>query len=75
MLTREEASAQVATAYRALWIAVAFDLLAFGIGFNWDRQWHQSHPFEDFFSPPHLFIYTMHFLATITLVLAPLFIR
>ena len=60
-------SASVTTAYRALWVAVAFDLLAFGIGFNWDRQWHQSHPFEDFFSPPHLFIYTMHFLASITL--------
>lgn len=54
-------------AYRALWIAVAFDVLAFGIGFSWDRMWHTTHPFEDFFSPPHLFIYTMHFLATMTL--------
>ncbi len=67
MVTREEASPQVATAYRALWIAVTFDLLAFGVGFNWDRSWHQTHPFEDFFSPPHLFIYTMHFFATMTL--------
>jgi len=57
----------VDVAYRALWIAVAFDFLAFGIGFNWDRMWHTTHPFEDFFSPPHLFIYTMHFCATMTL--------
>ena len=57
----------IGVAYRALWVAVAFDLLAFGIGFNWDRQWHTTHPFEDFFSPPHLFIYTMHFCATMTL--------
>jgi hypothetical protein len=63
--TRDEPTAS--TAYRALWVAVAFDLLAFGVGFNWDRHWHQTHAFEDFFSPPHLFIYTMHFLATMTL--------
>jgi hypothetical protein len=55
------------TAYRLLWLAVIFDLLAFGIGFQWDRQWHVSHPFEDFFSPPHLFIYSMHLCATLTL--------
>ncbi len=62
---REEAS--VSTAYRLLWLAVIFDLLAFGIGFDWDRRWHATHPFEDFFSPPHLFIYSMHFCATLTL--------
>jgi hypothetical protein len=55
------------TAYRALWVAVLFDFLAFGVGFSWDRMWHATHPFEDFFSPPHLFIYSMHFLATMTL--------
>jgi hypothetical protein len=62
---REDASLR--TAYRLLWLAVMFDFLAFGVGFNWDRSWHTTHPFEDFFSPPHLFIYTMHFCATITL--------
>jgi len=56
------------TAYRFLWLAVAFDLLAFGVGFPWDRRWHATHPFEDFFSPPHIFIYSMHFLATLTLM-------
>ncbi|HZP95664.1 MAG TPA: hypothetical protein VFC31_04915 [Candidatus Limnocylindria bacterium] len=55
------------TAYRALWVAAACDLLAFGVGFSWDRMWHTQHPFEDFFSPPHLFIYTMHLGATLTL--------
>ena len=56
------------TAYRLLWLAVFFDLMAFGVGFAWDRRWHATHPFEDFFSPPHLFIYSMHFLATLTLM-------
>jgi hypothetical protein len=60
-------TAAATIAYRALWIAVIFDFLAFGIGFSWDRQWHTTHPFEDFFSPPHIFVYSMHFLATMTL--------
>jgi hypothetical protein len=59
--------ANLSTAYRLVWLAVIFDLLAFGIGFDWDRRWHATHPFEDFFSPPHLFIYSMHFCATVTL--------
>jgi hypothetical protein len=45
-------------AYRLLWLAVSFDVLAFGVGFAWDRRWHATHPFEDFFSPPHLFVYS-----------------
>lgn len=59
--------ADLAAAYRLLWLAVIFDLLAFGVGFEWDRRWHATHPFEDFFSPPHLFIYSLHLAATITL--------
>src|SRR2546425_11015375 len=69
-LTASEAPADrvgLDTAYRLLWLAVIFDILAFGIGFGWDRQWHATHPFEDFFSPPHLFIYSMHLCPTITL--------
>jgi len=62
---RENAS--LATAYRLLWLAVVLDLLAFGIGFDWDRRWHATHAFEDFFSLPHLFIYSMHLCTTITL--------
>ncbi|HVR88713.1 MAG TPA: hypothetical protein VHG53_04110 [Candidatus Limnocylindria bacterium] len=56
------------TAYRLLWLAVILDVLAFGVGFGWDRRWHATHPVEDFFSPPHLSIYSMHFLATLTLM-------
>jgi hypothetical protein len=62
---REDSS--LSAAYRLLWLAVIFDFLAFGVGFDWDRRWHATHPFEDFFSPPHLFIYSMHLCATITL--------
>ncbi|HEV2011249.1 MAG TPA: hypothetical protein VGS17_09530 [Candidatus Limnocylindria bacterium] len=58
------------TAYRLLWLAVIFDVLAFGVGFGWDRRWHATHPFEDCFSPPHLFRYSMHFLVTCTLIVA-----
>jgi hypothetical protein len=53
---REDTS--LSTAYRLLWLALASDLLAFGIGFDWDRRWHATLAFEDFFSPPHLFIYS-----------------
>src|SRR5713226_2040520 len=62
---REDSSLN--TAYRLLWLAVIFDFLAFGVGIDADRRWHATHPFEDFFSPPHLFIYSMHLCATITL--------
>lgn len=65
--TGSPGDASLKTASRLLWLAVIFDFLAFGIGFEWDRRWHATHAFEDFFSPPHLFIYTMHFCATITL--------
>ena len=27
------------TAYRVLWLAVIFDILAFGVGLGWDRTW------------------------------------
>jgi hypothetical protein len=66
-LDRPADDAALATAHRLLWLAVIFDFLAFGVGFSWDRNWHTTHPFEDFFSPPHLFIYSMHVCATITL--------
>lgn len=54
---REDAS--LTTAHRLLWLAVIFDFLAFGVGFEWDKRWHATHAFEDFFSPLHLFIYTI----------------
>jgi hypothetical protein len=59
--------ASARSAYRWLLAAVVLSLLAFGVGAAWDRAWHTRNPFEDFFSPPHLFIYTTHFLATLAL--------
>lgn len=61
----DDASAQ--SAYRWLLAAVVLAFLAFGLGAAWDRAWHTRNPFEDFSSPPHLFIYTTHFLATLAL--------
>ena len=61
------ARSSAVAAYRLLWLAVAFDVLAFGVGAGWDRRWHATHPFEDFFSPPHIFAYSMHGCATLTL--------
>lgn len=52
-------------AYRALFSAVVFAVLAFGVGAGWDRAWHATHPFEDFWSPPHLFIYSTNLVATL----------
>ena len=63
----DAADASLSRAYKLLWLAVLFDILAFGVGFGWDRQWHATHPFEDFWSPPHIFVYTTHLFATLTL--------
>jgi hypothetical protein len=51
-----------------LWLAFAFFLAGVGIGTGWDRRWHASHAFEDFWSPPHLFIYTNVLLAAAIVV-------
>ncbi len=54
-------------AHRLLvWI---FGLLIVGvtIGIGWDRRWHAQHAFDTFYSPPHLFIYSV---ATLTTLLA-----
>ena len=55
------------SAYVRLCAAIGFEVLSFGVGARWDRMWHTTHPFEDFFSPPHLFIYTMHLFAMLAL--------
>ena len=60
-------SSSAIAANRLLWLAALFDVLAFPIGFGWDRRWHATHPIEDFFLPPHLSVCSMHFLATLTL--------
>jgi hypothetical protein len=45
-------------------LSFAFLVVGIGIGVGWDRHWHGTHPFEDFFSEQHLFIYANVFLAT-----------
>lgn len=57
--------ASIKSARRLLWLAFALDVLAFGVGLYWDNQWHRTNRFDDFFSPPHLFIYATHLVATI----------
>jgi hypothetical protein len=57
-----------------VWLAFLLFLAAVTLGTGWDRRWHATHPFEDFWSPPHLFIYAMVLLlATVVahLVAAP----
>jgi len=58
-------AASITSARRLLWVALALDALAFGAGLYWDNQWHKTNRFDDFFSPPHLFIYATHLVATI----------
>jgi hypothetical protein len=50
-------------ARRLVWVSFAFFVAGAGLGVGWDRRWHATHPFEDFFSPPHLFIYANVLLA------------
>jgi hypothetical protein len=54
--------------FRLIWTAMGFFLAAIVLGFGWDRSWHASHPFENFWSPPHLFIYASFALAGLTAV-------
>ncbi len=46
---RPTATSTSTTAYRPLWLAVLFDVLAFGVGFGWNRRWHATPPSEDFY--------------------------
>ncbi|MCH7744584.1 MAG: hypothetical protein IIC84_00750 [Chloroflexi bacterium] len=46
-------------AYSLMWAAFYFTLVAFTVGLTWDSSFHTRQPFEDFYSAPHLFIYTM----------------
>jgi len=55
------------TAYRLTMLTLGFYLAAAGLGLGWDRAWHATHPFRDFFSPPHLFIYSMFALAMLSM--------
>jgi hypothetical protein len=53
-------------ALRLLWAAVAVTLVDYVVGGGWDAEYHRTHVFDGFFSPPHIFIYT---LVTVLIVL------
>lgn len=63
----DRSASDAGRAARLVWTAFGFFLAAVVIGFGWDRRWHATHPFEDFFSPPHLFIYAMFALTGLTI--------
>jgi hypothetical protein len=48
---------------RLLWAVFGLFLAAVLLGTRWDRAWHATQPFEDFWSPPHIFIYVTFTLA------------
>lgn len=49
----------VSRARRLLWLAFGICVLTLIVGRAWDSYWHTTQPFDDFFSPPHIFIYLM----------------
>jgi len=44
-------------ALRLLWLTFWLAAIAAVIGGSWDGYWHLTHPFDGFFSPPHVFVY------------------
>jgi len=46
-------------AYSLMWTGFFFIIVAFSVGISWDKKWHITNPFEDFYSAPHLFIYAI----------------
>ncbi len=63
-----------ARAGRGMWFALIFFFTTLVVGLSWDRSWHTTHPFESFYSPPHLFIYATAIISTLLvarLVLVP----
>lgn len=57
---RHDSAAAHRRAHRLLLLVMIAFLTGSGIGLNWDRAWHATHPFEDFWSPPHIFIYVAY---------------
>lgn len=46
-------------ALRLLWAAYLVTLVDVVVGGGWDAAYHATEPFDGFFSPPHVFIYTL----------------
>lgn len=39
------------------WLSFWLSMAALGVGRAWDSYWHATQPFDNFWSPPHLFAY------------------
>jgi hypothetical protein len=48
---------QPTAARRWLWRTLVVMLLGSWAGVTWDRVWHATQPFDDFWSPPHVLVY------------------
>jgi len=53
------APARPAHVIRLLWLACVWLVVTVAVGRTWDAAWHATHVFDSFWSPPHLFVYTM----------------
>ncbi|HYU20209.1 MAG TPA: hypothetical protein VEQ11_16090 [Chloroflexota bacterium] len=49
-------------ARRLLGAAFVLLLATVTLGLSWDRSWHATHAFDSFYSPPHIFIYSLSIL-------------
>lgn len=61
-------SPNILLARRLFYFALALFLLAVIVGAAWDGLWHARNPFDDFFSPPHIFIYVMTSLTALVVI-------
>ncbi|GHO85994.1 hypothetical protein [Dictyobacter formicarum] len=48
-----------AWAYRLLWVTFFIFFASTGAGKLWDRVWHATVRFDNFWSPPHFFVFVM----------------
>lgn len=48
------------------WLSLFLLLLYAVVGFGWDGAYHATHPIDDFFTPPHIFIYVTFLLTVAT---------
>jgi len=46
-------------ALKVLWWLLAIVVVDVAVGGGWDAEYHRTEPFDGFFSPPHLFIYSV----------------
>lgn len=46
-------------AWLVLWAAMWVVVVDLAVGGSWDGEYHRTQPFDGFFSPPHVFIYTL----------------